>query len=88
MGRYQITHTRKDGADADRRIDGVKIGAEYFPIDNIIGWINRREHTFFVSVQGRTVDVIVRVHPTSNRYYLTTDGDSFPPNNLLALPNC
>lgn len=88
MGRYQITHTRKDGADADRRIDGVKIADEYFPIDTIINWILRREHSFYVSVYGRTVDVIVRVHPTSNRYYLTTESDGFPPNNLLNLPGC
>lgn len=88
MGRYRITHTRKDGADADRRIDAVMVDGRVYPIDDVIGWINRREHSFYVEVQGRTVDVITDQHPQSRRWYLTTIGDGFPPNNLLSLPPC
>lgn len=88
MADYFITHTRKDGADADRRIDAVKIGDTVYHIDTIINWINGRVHRFFVTVWGRTVQVVTRVHPTSGRWYLTTEADGFPPNNLLALPDC
>jgi len=88
MGHHQITHTRKDGADADRRIDGVKIGDNYYSIDTIINYILKREHTFYVEVARRAVNVIVKINTATNRYYLTTEGDSFPPNNLLNLPNC
>lgn len=88
MADYYITHTRKDGADADRRIDAVQINGSVFDIDTVINWINGRAHRFFVTVWGRTVQVITRVHPTSGRWYLTTEADGYPPNNLLALPDC
>lgn len=88
MANYQITHSRKDGADADRRLDGFQIGQEYFTIDQIITWILDGEHRFWVSVGGRLVWVEVRRHATSGRNFLTTEGDGFPPNNLLKLPDC
>lgn len=50
--------------------------------------IERKLHRFFVSVFGRTVEVVVRQHGPFGRKYLTTIGDAFPPNNLLNLPNC
>lgn len=88
MADYQITCTKKDGADADRRIDAL--GGPNFktsPIDDVIRWIDGG-HTFWVSVRGRRTEVITAVHHTTRRRYLTTQGDSFPPNNLEALPNC
>ncbi len=88
MADYRITHVRPDGKDHDRRIDAVKIGNGLFPIDQVIAWIRSGEHRFLVSVQGRSVWVIARQHPTSFRWYLTTEGDGFPPNNLLSLPAC
>ena len=88
MSDYQITHTRKDGLDADRRIDAVQIGNSIFTIDQIITWIIDRTHRFWVSVNGKSVWVEVRQHSSSGRRFLTTEGDGFPPNNLLNLPNC
>ena len=88
MGTFRITHTRKDGADADRRIDAVMVEGRVYPIDDIINWIRRREHSFYVQVWGRTVNVLAQIHPTSRRWFLTTEGDGFPPNNLLSLPPC
>lgn len=89
MTDYQVTCTKKDGADADRRID--KLGGPQFapaPIDDVIRWIESGAHKFWTSVQGRSVWIEVRVHPASGRKYLTTQGDGFPPNNLLRLPDC
>ena len=88
MADYQITHTRKYGADADRRIDALKIGNTVYPIDQVIDWINSGQHRFWVAVQSRSVWVEVRQHSTSGRSFLTTERDGFPPNNLLALANC
>ena len=88
MADYQITHSRKDGADADRRLDGFLIGGQYFTIDQIIAWILKREHRFWVSASGRSVWVEVRQHASSGLHFLTTEGDGFPPNNLLQLPDC
>ena len=41
---------------------------------------------FYVSVNGRTVDVIVATH--SGRKYLKTMADGYSPDNLLSLPDC
>ena len=87
MADYRITHSRKDGADRDRRLDGFRIGNEYFDIDQIIAWIRNRTHRFWVSVLGKSVWVEARQH-THGTWYLTTEGDGFPPNNLLSLPDC
>ncbi len=88
MADHRITHSRKDGADTDRRLDGFQIGNDYFPIDRIISWIRKGEHRFWVSANGQSVWVEVRQHSQSGRHFLTTEGDGFPPNNLLNLPDC
>lgn len=89
MGRYQVTCHVPDGADADRRIDklGGTFHAQPQPIDTIIRWIDEG-HTFWTEAYGRAVEVVVRTHSHSGRRYLTTEGDGFPPNNLLKLPTC
>ena len=88
MADYRITHSRKDGSDADRRLDGFRVDGGYYSIDQVISWILNREHRFWVLVGGCLVWVEVRLHPRSGRYFLTTYGDGFPPNNLLNLPDC
>lgn len=88
MADYQVTCHRPDNADLDRRIQGLGGPGWYDTIDNIIGFIQRKEHRFWVTVNGVSVWVIVKQHPTSYRYYLTTEADGYPPNNLLRLPHC
>ena len=89
MADYRITHSRKDGADADRRLDGSIIaGHGYYGIDQVIDFVKHPANRFTVSVGGRTVRVEVQRHYSSAREYLTTEGDGFPPNNLLSLPDC
>lgn len=88
MADYRITHSRKDGTDADRRLDGFRIDGRYYSIDQVIDWIRSGVHRFWVSVNGRSVWVEVRTHATSGRSFLTTESDGFPPNNLLSLPDC
>lgn len=89
MGDYQVTCIIPDGGDTDRRIDrlGGTFHAESQPIDTVIRWIDEG-HTFWTMVSGRRVRVIDKRHPQTNRRYLTTEGDGFPPNNLLKLPRC
>lgn len=92
MADYQVQCIKRDGADADRRIDGIGgvAGGKrwYLPVDEAIRWIEQGKGRFYVTAFGRWVWVIVKIHPTSGRKYLTTEGDGFPPNNLLNLPNC
>lgn len=86
MADYQITRVRKDGADPDRRIDRFSGPGWEAPIDDVIRWIDTGAHRFWTSVDGRSVWCMTGTHPTSKRKYVTTQGDSFPPNNLLKLP--
>ncbi len=90
--RHQVHCHKPDNNDADRRIQGIG-GANpdgtrwYLPIDDAISAIETNKYSFFVRVQGKEVNVIVGKRP-NGRKYLTTEGDGFPPNNLLALPTC
>ena len=54
--------------------------------DEAIEAIERGKYAFYVTVNGRTVDVIVASH--SGRKYLKTTADGYSPDNLLSLPEC
>lgn len=92
MPTYQIVRTKKDGPDPDFRIDAfrsfdVATRQEYTDtIDSLLRSLDSG-NVNFVMVQGRRVLVIPKVHPRSGRRYVTTEGDGFPPNNLLNLPD-
>jgi len=94
MADVRVTCIKRDGADADRRIDRLGgpqpegNGNWNCSIDEVIQFIRNGTHRFWTSVQNKSVWIEVKVHPTSGRSYLTTQGDSFPPNNLLSLPSC
>lgn len=51
-----------------------------------IAAIRSRTHRFYVSVNGRTVDVVIAVH--NGREYLKTTADWYSPDNLLSLREC
>jgi hypothetical protein len=59
-----------------------KIGEE-----EAITGIESGKWSFFVSQQGRTVDVIVATSAHGNKY-LKTVADGQAPDNLLSLPEC
>ena len=52
-----------------------------------IDCIEKREWDFWVSVNGKSVWVIVAVSRFGNKY-LKTEADGDEPNNLLSLPEC
>jgi hypothetical protein len=52
----------------------------------IVG-IETGKYSFYVSVQGKTVSVIVATSRYGNKYIKTT-ADGEHPNNLLSLPEC
>lgn len=84
---YRVTCVRRDGPDADSRIDRLGGPAFNDTIDNVIAAIDVG-HTFYVMDGIRRADVYVRTHSTSGRRYLTTDPDGWRENNLLSLPEC
>ncbi|MDO9361888.1 MAG: DUF3892 domain-containing protein [Sphingopyxis sp.] len=85
MREYQITAIRPDAQDVDRRIDGLQIEGTIWPIEKVIGWVRDGTHAFWVKADAGKVRVIVARHWMSGRYFLTTEGEGFPPNALLAL---
>jgi len=52
-----------------------------------IAGIEAGKYSFYVSVAGRTVRVIVAKSAYGNKY-LKTEADGEQPNNLLSLPEC
>ncbi len=48
--------------------------------------IETQKFSFYVSVAGKSVWVIVAVH--EGRKYLKTEAEGYAPNNLLSLPEC
>ena len=94
MADVRIDCIKRDGADPDRRIDrfgGPKpdgSGRWNQPIDDVIQQIDSGTHRFWTSVDNKSVWCRTEVHPTSKRKYVTTEGDGFPPNNLLKLSEC
>jgi hypothetical protein len=94
MSDYKVECIRRDGSDADRRIDRLGgpqpsgSGTWNDTIDNVIHFIETEQHRFWTSVNGKSVWVAVKVHPTSRRKYLATEPDNYPNNNLLHLPEC
>ena len=55
--------------------------------EDAIKSIERSEFRFYVSVNGKSVWVIVAVSAHGNKY-LKTENDGEQPNNLLSLPEC
>jgi hypothetical protein len=49
--------------------------------------IENGTYTFYVSQNGRTVNVVVAKSAYGNKY-LKTEADDLQPNNLLSLPEC
>ena len=56
-------------------------------LDAAIKGIQSGQWTFFVSVGGRTVNVIVATAASGHKY-LKTQNDGVQPDNLLSLPEC
>jgi len=54
---------------------------------NAIAGIERGKWSFYVTQNGRTVDVLVAVSRYGHKYLRTT-ADGEDPNNLLSLPEC
>jgi len=93
MSRHRITCITKRGDhyNAHERISsvgGVNADNTSWSLteDKAIKSIEDRTYEFYVSVNGKAVDVVVATH--NNRKYLKTTADSYSPNNLLNLQDC
>ena len=93
MSRHQVTCITKLGNhySAHERISfigGVNADNSRWKLseDEAIKSIENGKYEFYVSVNGRTVNVIVATH--NGRKYLKTTADAYSPDNLLSLPEC
>ena len=79
-----INKTPRD--DPYDRIDNVGGSGWVLPEDEVIAQIESGQESYYVSVDGASVDVIVATHEGNK--YLKTEPDGLQPNNLLSLPEC
>ena len=80
-GEHYNPHERIQG------IGGVVGGARWWRAeDDAIADVERDSSSYYVTVNGKTVWVVVAIH--NGRKYLKTQADGYAPNNLLALPEC
>ena len=77
---------KRDRTDLHEKIQGIGGDSWYTPEDQAISNIEGRSETYYVSVGGKSVDVVVATR--NGRKYLKTTADGYSPDNLLALPNC
>lgn len=90
MARVQINyaHKRGDHYNPHERIQGVAGDAGngwYRTEAQVIDDIDRTGiNSYFVNVDGRSVDVVTASH--DGRRYIKTAADGYAPNNLLNLP--
>jgi Protein of unknown function (DUF3892) len=94
MADVRIDCINRDGPDADFRIDmlgGPQPNGEgrwKMSLDDVIKSIQSGEHNYWTHVGGVSAWVQVKKHPSSQRLYLATEADGYPPNNLLSLDEC
>ena len=90
--RKEIKCINKRGShyDAHKRIEhvgGVYAGLRWKLSETAaIAKIDSKTEEYFVTVDGKAVNVIVSKHGTDR--YLKTENDGYAPNNLLSLPEC
>ena len=90
MAAYQVTCITKHGGHRNphERIEyiGNEAGKWRFSENDVIRRIEKGIDSFFTSVKGKQVDLVVADH--NGRKYLKTVADGYEPNNLLSLPEC
>jgi hypothetical protein len=92
MARYEVVCITKRGGhyNPHERISHVGIattnGTSVQRQEQIIPWLETRQHSFYVMRAGKSVGVVVATR--NGRKYLKTEADGAEPNNLLALKEC
>ncbi|MBR0693466.1 DUF3892 domain-containing protein [Bradyrhizobium lablabi] len=76
-----------DPHDRIQGVGGVHNGARWWlEADAAIGAIESGTYCFFVSMNEKSINVVVATN--NGCKYLNTSADGYAPNNLLNLPDC
>ena len=86
MERQVTCITKREHHNPHERILGIGGTGWWRAEDDAIHDVERDSMSYYVSVGGRKVWVIVATH--NGRKYLKTEADGYEPNNLLALRDC
>jgi hypothetical protein len=90
MAKQVTCITKKEHYNQHERILGIggnDAGTRWWRSeDDAIRDVERDSTSYYVSVSGNSVWVVVAVH--NGRKYLKTTADGYAPNNLLSLPDC
>jgi hypothetical protein len=86
--KYEVKCVKKtDRYDPHERIRAIGGWNWLLTQQDAISSIEQGKYAFYVSVQGKPVDVIVSTSRYGNKY-LKTVSDGEQPNNLLSLMEC
>ena len=78
--------TKREHHNPHERIAGIGGASWWRAEDDAIRDVVRDPTSYYVSVGGKSVTVVVATH--NGRKYLKTEADGYAPNNLLSLPEC
>jgi predicted secreted protein len=86
MAKQVTCITKKEHHNPHERIIGIGGAGWWRAEDDAIRDVERDPESYYVSVGGKTVWVIVATH--NGRKYLKTTADGYAPDNLLSLRDC
>ena len=90
MAKQVTCITKRQHQNPHERIQGIGGGDKdtrwWRAEDDAIRDVEKDPKSYYVSVKGKSVSVIVATHNV--RKYLKTETDGYEPNNLLSLADC
>lgn len=87
MGQYLITCVTKDNSDNILEV-GLNTGV-HLDVQTVVYRLNNNVDDYYTTDQyNRQVRVYARQHYSTGRWFITTNPDGVPPNNLDNLRRC
>ena len=90
MSKYRVTGIRRDRAEPHCLIEAVEFAGGVHSMSEAVTWLRASpdNQLWVVDDRGEAVWVSARQHSRSGRYFLTTERDGNPLNQLASLPEC
>ena len=90
MSKYRVTAIRRDSAEPHCLIEAVEFAGRVHSVSEAMTWLSAspENQLWVVDDRGEAVWVSARQHSKSGRYFLTTERDGNPLNQLASLREC